>query len=115
MDSWIKVLLRHERPGSTAQQPSRTLRGSHAGPMTVREAALIVANADGGLFPAADTGILAVIDEAHRTVRAARNESRPELHGTRRGKAITGGLIGAATAMVGAAIWFIPLASHLAG
>lgn len=107
--------MSHEQPGFINQQIPRNLSAHRAAPMTVREAALIVANADGGLFPVADIGILAVIDEAQRTIRAARKASRSSLRRTQRGRAIIGVLIGAATAAIGAAIWFIPIATDLPG
>ncbi|TFC18173.1 hypothetical protein E3O19_05005 [Cryobacterium algoritolerans] len=115
MYSWIKVSMSQEQPGSTNQQIFRNLNAHRAAPMTVREATLIVANANGGLFPAADIGILAVIDEAQRTIRAARSASRSDLLCIHRGRAITGVLIGAATVVIGTVIWFIPIATHLAG
>lgn len=112
---WIKTELKHGQTGCTHQQTSRNLRGEHTASMTVQESELIVANADSGLFPEADIGMRAVIDEAHRTVCAARRASRSDRCRTQRGKAITGASIGAGTAVIGATIWCIPIMNQLAG
>jgi len=68
--------------------------------MTLREAQLIAANADDGLFPSDDPDIRRVVDEAHRIAsRAAQGpQTRPN---DRMRRALVEVLVGAGAALMG--------------
>jgi hypothetical protein len=98
-----------EDPGDSNQKVSRNVSGPHATPMSPREARTIAENAEWGLFPAEDIGIRRVVDEAHRTLRAATKRSRPDARYARRERVIVGLSVGAGTAVIAAVIWFLPI------